>query len=255
MRCTTKFFAALAAVAALSCASLASAATFIVDSNLSSLTLGANLSGTEVLFPQSPGSLTTALGGTLDIDFTPGSSVQFLGGGTATFALQPIDPQPGINGVPGTAPGNYGGSVNAFGGLASGPAAGRDLIAEGSSGVIPVAGVAFDASQVTLGLTQGFLDFDLVVLGNPTVGRADISGNSAANQAIAGTATQVGLLQTITIPVNVGIPIDLNGIIITGTLDGIIVATFVVPEPSSLVMLSISLVGLVAIGRRRFRNA
>jgi hypothetical protein len=115
-------------------------------------------------------------------------------------------------------------------------------------------GIAFDATQLTLALAQGFLDYD--ISGFITAqGRSDISGNSAANQGVAGTATQVGLLQTITIPIAVDIPIDLDGTIITGTLDGIIVATFVVPEPSSITMLGISLIGLVAVGRRRFRKA
>ncbi len=254
MRTVSRVFAALAMVAIVGYASVASAATFTIDSGLSSLTLGASLSGSPVLFPQSPGSLTDALGGTLDINFTPGTSVEFLGGGTVTFALQPVDPSPGINGVAGTAPGNYGGSVNALGGLETGPAAGRDLLAELTSGVVPVAGIAFDATQLTLGLVQGFLDYNLSGLA-PAVGRSDISGNSALNGAPGGTATQVGLLQTITIPVSLLIPIPVSSFTIDGSLTGTIVATRLVPEPGTVAMLGLGLIGLVAFGRRRFRKA
>jgi hypothetical protein len=276
MRRTSKFFAAIAAVALLGYAPVASAGTvFTIDNSQSTITLGANIGGTTVLLEQFAGSLTTGVFGTIDTNFSPYSSIEFLGGGTIGFDQQgsnvepgtwvpddPMDPY-GPGHFSGTdAPGQFGGTVNVLGGLVSGPAAGRNLTGEATSLMsIMVDGAGnFDSTQLIMGLVSNMsgdsvLDYDIG--GAITaVGETSISNNSANDQDGGGTVTVSGTTATLTIPLHVEIPIDLSGTTITGTLDGNIVATAtVVPEPTTIAMLSMGLVGLVAVGYRRRRKA
>jgi hypothetical protein len=62
------------------------------------------------------------------------------------------------------------------------------------------------------------------------------------------------LLETLFIPVTVAIPFDDLGLPLTIAVTGQITATRVVPEPGTIAMLGAGLVGLVAVGRRRFRG-
>jgi hypothetical protein len=57
--------------------------------------------------PQSPGSETTSLSGVLRVDLTP-TTIQFLPGSLLTAALQPAPQAPGLGGIAGAAPANFG---------------------------------------------------------------------------------------------------------------------------------------------------
>jgi hypothetical protein len=248
MRCATRFFAALAAVAAVGYASTASAAQYIVDSNLSSITItGSALGNLIVLGPQSLGSNTATFGGTIDAT-SNGTDITF--NSAAIDANLLANPQsPAVGGGAGSAPADVGLSIS---GLVSGSAAIRDFILGLSSGAIPLAGgTTFGLPPITLDITSGSLDYNVTGL-LTAQGNASIVGESA--NPTAGVGTLIG--DTLTIPVSVTITFPLTtGVNADVVLLGQIVATEVIPEPGTIAMLGMGIIGLVAVGRRRFRKA
>jgi hypothetical protein len=117
-------------------------------------------------------------------------------------------------------------------------------------GLIPLAGTSFDASQVTSNLLAGNTAYNLTLLGNPIVGSID-TNFPALNMLAGGTLTSAGGIYTLTLPMLVKGPVSVSGITIIDVYSGQIVATAVVPEPTSLVLAAIGIVAVVACRRRR----
>ncbi|HWA98199.1 MAG TPA: hypothetical protein VG713_06885 [Pirellulales bacterium] len=231
--------------------SKAAPVVFSLDSAQSTITLSVQAEGgTVVSTAQTPGSDTTSLSGTFDIDLEPGS-IQFLSTNDTHFALQSVPQAPLANASPGTAPAQYGLSI-ALSGIATGVVAARDYVADATSGVLPLANGAFDATGVSLGVSAGTTSYNLVVLGSPLVGTfGDLI--PVPNQLPGGTLTRSGDVYTLTAPILAMGSIDANGIALFDVFTGQVVATAVVPEPSSLLLATSIIVPLLELGRRRRR--
>ncbi len=241
---------------------LAVSTTFTINTALSSESVTILSGGTPISTAQFPGSNTTSLFGTMSVD-TSGGNVQLISTNDTNLNLQalPVAPAPG-GGAPfpavGSGPGDIG--LNLYAPVSF--AAIRGAIGDETSGAIPLVGNAFDASQVTLLQFTGTLDYNLSGLGGSfatLIGTTSIAGGSALNTATGGTLTTVGNLETLTIPLLVDIPIHVpvgggSGFItLDNIVTGTIVATALVPEPSSLMLAALGIpVALVA--RRKLRK-
>jgi uncharacterized protein (DUF2141 family) len=170
---------------------LLSAVVFTVNPALSSITVGGTIqtaAGAVSLMPQAAGGLTTSYSGTIDADveassiqFTVGSSVAALNNGTWN---------------PGAAAGNYGAVVAAPSG--SIPLAIRNLVADGTSGALPIATNGSFSSSQALAITGGELDYTL---------QADASeslvGLTANNTSTNGSYTVSNGVATLVLPFSV----------------------------------------------------
>jgi hypothetical protein len=235
---------------------IAAPTTFVIDSNQSFLTLSiATQLGDQFTVPQFPGSDTTSLSGTQTVGVT-GSSVQFLSTGDIHLANQSTTVAPAIGGAfPGSAPGQWG-LLATLPGIVAGPGPGgsgliatRSLVANATSGVIPLIGNTFDASQLVASLVAGTFDANLTVLGTPFVG-TDGVGGFFNNELTGGTLTSAGGVETLTIPVLVVEPFVINGVTVLIAFSGQIVANAAVPEPSALILATLGGLALLAISRR-----
>ena len=180
-----------------------------------------------------------------------GSSVQFLSTGNIQFGLQPSPVDPAVGGAyPGSAAGQYGllalspGVIGGPGPGGTGLIAARDLVADATSGVIPLIGNTFDASQIVGAFVTGSLDVNLLVAGNPYVGTVSTVG-SANNELAGGTLTSAGGIDTLTIPIYVESPVTVSGVTVLEAISGQMVATAAVPEPSSITLACVAVAGLV----------
>lgn len=236
--------------------------TFTLDSALSHLSYAIESSpGVPLTTAQFAGSDTTSLSGTQTVNLT-GSSVQFLSTGNIQFGLQPSPVDPAVGGAyPGSAAGQYGllalspGVIGGPGPGGTGLIAARDLVADATSGVIPLIGNTFDASQIVGAFVTGSLDVNLLVAGNPYVGTVSTVG-SANNELAGGTLTSAGGIDTLTIPIYVEAPVTVSGVTVLEAISGQMVATAAVPEPSSITLACVAVAGLVgeALRVRRRRH-
>lgn len=233
--------------------------SFTINTALSSESITVLSGGTVISAPQYAGSNTASLSGTMNVDWdSVGSTLQLLSTNNSNLNLQPLPvaPAPGGGGpfpALGSGPGDIGvflyapGSVGAI----------RGAITDETSGVMPLVGNSFNATGVSLMQFAGILDYNLSALGGAfagLIGTTSIAGGSALNGSPAGTFTDIGGLETLTIPLFVDIPILVpigGGTFIT--LDAIVTGTIVatVPEPGSLSLFGLGLIGLIAIYRRR----
>ena len=178
---------------------------------------------------QAAGSLTTTQEGTIaaDVDFGAGT-IHFLDDGSGAIAADISGSwQPGVGGVPGTAPANYGGFFQVTG---PGYLAIRNNV-DGLSTAAPVAltdqgGGAFSfPSNQRINVDQGDLDYESPPMDFGS-GRASIVGWPGQNNAAAGTLQDNGDgTYSVTVPVNGTITDDFSGgnmltIQVTGTLTG-----------------------------------
>lgn len=251
---------ALVATAVCSAATTAKAISFAIDSSQSSLSILVGAYDGELFVPfttpQQPGSDTTSLNGTLDVLY--GGATLGLGGGAIGFDNQPTDMEPLPGGtLPGAAPANYGLLID-LDGLVAGPAAGRGIGASVSLAPTLLLGNSFLADGALLSVIAGVLDVNLQGF-TSVVDTLDISGNSGVNTGGLGTFDLVGQDGTITIPIYVEalVPVEVSpGFVLplVAIFQGQIVATGLVPEPSTVVMLGMALVGLCVAGRRRLQR-
>jgi hypothetical protein len=227
---------------------------FNIDPNLSSLTFSLKTT-TNVTFtaPQFAGADMASISGTMLVDVVPGTSVKFLSTADQQFALQPVPVAPGPGGVfPGSAPGQYGllalipGVVGGPGPGGTGLIADRNLVADSTSGIIPLVAGSYDSTQVTQNLTSGIAEFNLLVLGNPVVSILSLSSSPAANLLSGGTLVETPFLDTLTLPFLTNAQISGNGVVVIAQFSGELVATAKVPEPSTIVLGCLALIGLAA---------
>jgi hypothetical protein len=233
-------------------ASWASQLTFTIDSALSHLSFALEDSGgTQISSPQTPGSDTTSLSGTMKADVTP-TSIQFLSTGDAQFALQALPQAPMPGGAPGTAAAQFGLNVS-IPGVGSGVVAARNYVGDTTSGAIPLAGSSFDASQTTQNLVTGNTAYNLTLFGSPVAGSID-TNFPAPNMLAGGTLSSAGGVYTLTLPILVKGPISFSGLTIFDRYSGQIVATSPVPEPSSLALTAIGIAAVAVWGRQKKRS-
>jgi hypothetical protein len=242
-------FLIVTCVVATSTLSRAGQLSFNIDPAQSHLTLTLETEdGTPVSFAQTPGSDTTSLSGTLHVDLTA-STIQFLPTGDTQFALQSVPQSPLGDGSAGSAPAQYGLSISVPGAI-TGVVAGRSYVGDATSGVIPLAGGAYDASQLTLGLLSGITGYNLLVLGSPAVGSFN-TNFPAPNSLTGGTFTESAGVYTITAPILASGLSTVDGVTLVDVFSGQVVATATVPEPASMLLAAIGVAMLFCCRRRR----
>jgi hypothetical protein len=218
----------------------ARADTFTIDPLQSSLTFSGNYSG-NTFSPQSPNSFTTTYSGT--IDATIGSSSIKFNSAAAAAADSGIY-QPAAGGSAGSAPGDYGGMFNLAGNTTVVFSI-RNYVFSLSSATLALIGGNFDASGLAFTVTSGNSDFNVSSGGS---GSTSFNGQTATNGSGTGTFSNVGGVETLTIPIDVTITYTtLASNDTTYTLMGSIVATAAaIPEPSTWALLIGGLVVLLA---------
>lgn len=219
------------------------------------------------------------LDGTLQTDLNDGSSVEFLSGSHNLFALEGTNVRPDpasfnpLNINAANPDGQYSGSATApaaFGAKVRGTyivtfdaayLAFRDVFLDIASGVVPLAGGTTLANGSTnFGIQSLSIDADGLSLplglGQPIPDTLNATINLANSLNTAGgTVTNVGgLLRKLTYTVTVPIAINVEGIVITGSASGQVVAYALIPEPSSVLLASFAGFALCWAGRRRFRR-
>jgi len=120
----------------------------------------------------------------------------------------------------------------------------------------PTTGGTFNTAGIQFGIANALIDVDgisILIVGQliPDMANTPISNLIGTSTNPGGTITGAGLNRTITIPLNIPIAIDVDGLILTASLTGSITASAVVPEPSTLMMAGIGLVSLAVCARRR----
>lgn len=184
---------------------LAEVKTFVIDATQSSLRLSgnANVQGFQLVLQNqgSSTSLTTSYRGDIVADVTE-TSVTFVGGSTIT-ANNSGDWQPGVGGVAGNAPANYGAFTSA-GFLGSGHAALRNLLFDLKSESITMLAGSFPSDSLEFSfpptatstadyrLTGAVADF----------GSESLAGKSTNKVLTAATIVVVGDELVLTIPVD-----------------------------------------------------
>ncbi|HEY1598207.1 MAG TPA: PEP-CTERM sorting domain-containing protein [Pirellulales bacterium] len=243
-------FLIVTCVVATSTLSRAGQLSFNIDPAQSHITLTLETAdGTQIISsPQTPGSDTTSLSGTLNADVTA-STIQFLTTDNLQFGLQAVSQSPLIDGTTGSSPAQYGLNVD-IAGVGGGVVAARNYVADVTSGVIPVSAGAFDATKLVLTLTPGSISsYNLTFFGSTAAGF--FTGSNPGNNALSnGTLTQVGGLETLTASVSVVAPTTVEGVTFLGVFTGQIVATATVPEPASVLLAGLA-VGTLWLFRRR----
>lgn len=278
---------ALSICAAAFAAPVSAGTIYTIDPSQSFLTVAVQSQGVPLTLAQFLGSDTTSLGGTLDVTEGGGNITFNASPGSISFANQanPVSPGPGggvasagtVNALPdapGTGTANYGlilivpndpgdplnldtGAILGYADIASALAS---LV--GSSAL---AGGVFDTTGLTVNTDAGNLDYNLnngngdgpPQTSTPFIfGTTGIGGNSGAIAGAGnGSVVVAGGISTITIPVLVDVLVDTGLIVVDAIFQGQIVATAVVPEPSTFALAGLGLVALVPMARRRLRKS
>lgn len=239
---------ALAAVVALPVSTRAETLSFNVVSGSSSLTLSGQAFGLGFTGQGgNPSALVDSWGGTIAADLTAGV-ITFTGGGGITALLNPLtpfstDPFPPAGGVD-----NYGpfaqGLVTGFGFVVVNGAY-RDLTLDITAGTATDGAVPAGMTLAFIGASK--LDYGATAGGNPA------AGGTSLLDGVGGANTSASLVSfdgtTLTLPVTFAT----TGSNRSETWTGTIVA--VVPEPSSLVLLGVGLMGLVGSRLHRSRRS
>jgi hypothetical protein len=222
----------------------AASLSMALDSSQSAITLSGSFNSIP-LGDQGPGSRTSNFSGSILVDvdnLLAPTSIQILGSSAAASITGQWLPQAGggpAAGNPGTAQdANYGLQLSG-GALGNAYAAIRNLQFNVTSGSQAVAGGAFPSTQ-TLNVSSGLFAFNLPPAFMEPPGEDDLSGDVLMNaSATSSTYTVTGSTATLTIPIDIVDEDDL-----TIAYSGRLVATAVIPEPTSALLI---LAGLVSV--------
>ncbi len=184
------------AVFCLSVATAMQAATLNLDPARSQITISGNVAGFK-LSEQGPGSLTTTVGGTVDIT-TLGGQIQITG---ATLDVNSNGSwAPGLNGQA-KSPADLAGQASTLFGPITG--AFRDLVVNAIGPVKPLApNGQFDASAIVFSFplnSTSVLDYDSFITG---AGHQNLAGGGTNQAATVGTLIDSNGTQTLTIGLN-----------------------------------------------------
>jgi hypothetical protein len=279
MRTLKRSFLATAAVAALCLIATSAQAAIVnltIDPTASSLDLSGQINAPTIGQPnkayvaQGTGSLTTTYSGSISIDLQPGT-IQMMPGSSIIAANSgnwspapgpggPTDDPVGSFGASGTTPANYGVNIPSFGvqsnfvGLVFDfGVPDQDAIPGGiPSAPVALTGTSFNLAGQGMAFTAGrrllvspLANDNSDVIGFPTL----FGTNGSAVGSWDGTTLIIPVFSTLTYQIEDSPPID-----DTVRFSGFIVAR--VPEPSTLIMAGMGVVGLVTVGyRARKRKA
>lgn len=176
--------------------------TFTLVQSQSSLFITGDVGGAGIT-PQGSGSLTTSYTGTIEVDLTD-PVITFLGGSLIAGANSGTW-QPGLGGVAGSAPANYGANVN--GGLFTAVAAVRNSLFDVSSGGSTITAGAFPATDLTFFFAASsttVIDYRYtVILSSPVGGSTPLTGTFPNANPNSATLIVQGAEYVLTIPVDI----------------------------------------------------
>lgn len=282
MKSVSKLFLAtlVAACALVPSISTAANVNYTIDSQLSFMKLdnvidatGAGLGMLDATVAQFPGADIAKPTGTISANRYQDFGFEFIAltGSSFTYLNNPTPIAPGYtNGTtdpapqpPSTDPAQWGFTLNLFGGIV-GPTAIRDTLTSVTMGDQLIFGGTFDASQVQFDVVQVHNDFSYVGPGIPAFGIGAIDEWTGGllppgfdmNQSFNGSVTVNGLVETLFLEIDVAVPSAVGDVPIFLVFTGEIYATRVVPEPGTIAMAALGMIGLVTVGyRARKRNA
>ncbi len=180
-------------------ATSATAQVFNMATNQSTVTISGSVIGGTIT-NQGPGSLTTTIGGTLQVSLV-GNTIQF-NGQSQILAQTNGNWQPNADGTAGSAPADFGGGANL--GIAAGVAALRNIQLDVISPAIPISGGQFDSSSLTFLFPSNSLSsLAYNVSGLLTKhGSVPFTGYATNKVTALGSLATVGNQQKLTIPVD-----------------------------------------------------
>jgi len=244
------------------------------------VTIG-TVSGTMRLRNQNNSAWTTntaPVDGLLATDVGPGfSSIEFLGGSHSLFGVNTGNYRPNpaafstaatntanTNGTytnTSSAPAVFGARVNASVSILTiniGYIAFSNVLYDLDSTVLSVTGgTSFLTNSIDLGILDSLAAFDSVNSGTTGVGDAlaNTGPITATNTAGSpGTITNLGFGNyRITIPINMPVSVNLQGVQLNATATGTLVGFALIPEPATIGLLAAGVAGLAIGGRRRKR--
>ncbi|MDZ4780938.1 MAG: PEP-CTERM sorting domain-containing protein [Planctomycetia bacterium] len=229
MKWAVKSFAFLAVCLALTNASRAATVSYTINPDLSFLTMSGEVIGTPVT-PQVVGADIAYYQGTITGDLTAGV-LTFSGGSIIDALVNPAGPFQ-LNTLPGED--NYGVAAGAV------PVAFRNIMMEIATGTVQD------------GVVPTGMDLPVSFTINSPLASGDDDDTTPNSTALLASLSTAGNIETLTIPIlrNSG-----EGGALHIVLEGQLVASRVVPEPSSIALLGLGSVVSLGLAWRRLRSA